>query len=68
MLSEYPERNVSIAKAFMKLHAKLSALRKKHTVFCHSTIASVASLLHSCELKLKNKQKSLTASKQPLSK
>ena len=52
-LSGYPERNVSIAKAFMKLPAKLFALREEHTGFCHSTIA--VSLLQSCELKIQTK-------------
>lgn len=53
--SGYPEP-VSIAKAFMKLHAKLSALRGKHTLFCHLTMA--VPLLRLCELK-ETKQKPL---------
>jgi len=69
VLSGYPERHASLAKASVKPHAKLRAPRKKRAVFCHSAVAlSAASLLHLCELKLENKQKPLKASKQLLSK
>lgn len=61
--SGYSEHVVSIAKAFMKLLAKLFALRGKHPVFCHLTMA--VPLLHSCELK-RNKTKALNASQQLL--